>query len=51
MNWLLVISGQPFRLQALTRALRHVAAAGSEVWFATPGEIAAVIAASPERAV
>ena len=45
------ISGQPFRLRALSRALRHLAAAGASVWFATPGEIAAYIAADPSRAV
>ncbi|TBW40725.1 polysaccharide deacetylase [Siculibacillus lacustris] len=45
------ISGQPFRLRALTRALRHLAAAGDEVWFATPGEIAAFVEADPSRAV
>jgi peptidoglycan/xylan/chitin deacetylase (PgdA/CDA1 family) len=45
------ISGQPFRLRALSRALQHIAAAGDEVWLATPGEIAGFIAARPECAV
>lgn len=35
------ISGAPFRLRALTRALDHLAAHRDEVWFATAGEIAA----------
>lgn len=45
------ISGAPFRLRALTRALGHIAAQGDRVWLATPGAIAGVIAAHPERAV
>jgi hypothetical protein len=45
------ISGQPFRLRALSRALRHIVAAVGDVWLATPGEIAAVIVADPELAV
>ena len=36
------ISGQPFRLRALTAALQHITASGSEVWLARPSEIAAV---------
>jgi hypothetical protein len=44
------ISGQPFRLRALTRALEHMAAARKDIWLATPGEIAAFIAERPERA-
>lgn len=34
------ISGAPFRLQALTRALDHVASRRDKVWFATAGQIA-----------
>jgi peptidoglycan/xylan/chitin deacetylase (PgdA/CDA1 family) len=34
------ISGTPFRLQALTRALAHLTGAGDQVWFATAGQIA-----------
>lgn len=34
------ISGTPFRLRALTRALAHLAAADGKVWFATAGQIA-----------
>lgn len=45
------ISGAPFRLRALTRALSHIAAQRDRVWLATPGTIAGVIAAHPERAV
>jgi peptidoglycan/xylan/chitin deacetylase (PgdA/CDA1 family) len=44
------ISGQPFRLRALTRALRHIVA-HNDIWLATPGEIAGFIAARPDRAV
>lgn len=44
------ISGQPFRLRALTRALEHIAGAGDAVWLATPAEIAAVIEEDPRRA-
>jgi peptidoglycan/xylan/chitin deacetylase (PgdA/CDA1 family) len=35
------ISGQPFRLRALTAALEHIAARGNKVWLARPSEIAA----------
>ncbi|WP_102109660.1 polysaccharide deacetylase family protein [Oceaniglobus roseus] len=45
------ISGQPFRLAALTRALRHVAAGHEDVWLTTPAAIAAHIEADPSRAV
>ena len=45
------ISGQPFRLRALTRALAHIAAARDQIWLATPGEIAGFIAANPDLAV
>jgi peptidoglycan/xylan/chitin deacetylase (PgdA/CDA1 family) len=44
------ISGQPFRLRALTRALDHIAAHRSDIWLARPGEIAAHVAARPECA-
>jgi peptidoglycan/xylan/chitin deacetylase (PgdA/CDA1 family) len=45
------ISGQPFRLRALSKALRHIAAARDDIWLATPGEIAGFIAANPHLAV
>ena len=35
------ISGQPFRLRALRRALEHIAAHRAGVWITQPGEIAA----------
>jgi len=34
------ISGQPFRLRALTRALEHIAARSHEIWLTRPGDIA-----------
>jgi peptidoglycan/xylan/chitin deacetylase (PgdA/CDA1 family) len=45
------ISGQPFRLRALRRALSHIARHRDEVWFTTPGQIADFIHARPELAV
>ncbi len=45
------ISGQPFRLAALTRALRHIAKAHPDVWLTTPRAIAAHVEAQPNRAV
>jgi peptidoglycan/xylan/chitin deacetylase (PgdA/CDA1 family) len=33
------ISGAPFRLRALTRALRHLASRADDVWFTQPGRI------------
>ncbi len=44
------ISGQPFRLRALTRALQHIAGRAEQVWFTQPGEIAAAVAAVPSLA-
>ena len=44
------ISGQPFRLHPLMRALESVAAAG-DVWLATPDEIHAAVLANPALAV
>ena len=34
------ISGAPFRLKTLTRALEHIAARRDDVWLTTPGRIA-----------
>ncbi len=45
------IAGQPFRLQQITRALAHIAAARSAVWLTRPGDIAAYIHADPGRAI
>jgi peptidoglycan/xylan/chitin deacetylase (PgdA/CDA1 family) len=39
------ISGVPFRLRALSRALRHIAAAGDDVWLTQPRHIHAAVAA------
>ena len=42
------ISGQPFRLRALRRAVEHIVARRDQVWLATPGAIAAAfVAVSP----
>jgi hypothetical protein len=45
------ISGQPFRLRALRRALEHILRNADAVWFTQPGMIAAhlmsMAAASP----
>jgi peptidoglycan/xylan/chitin deacetylase (PgdA/CDA1 family) len=38
------ISGVPFRLKQLTRALEHIAAHADEVWFTQPREIYEVVA-------
>lgn len=45
------ISGQPFRLAALTAALDHIVARKDQVWLAQPGEIEAYVRADPQRAV
>ncbi len=45
------ISGAPFRLRALTRALDHIVARRDRIWLATPGAIAEVIKGYPDRAV
>ena len=37
------ISGQPFRLKALRRAIEHMMAHGDTVWFTKPGAIASHI--------
>lgn len=34
------MSGQPFRLRALRRALTHIAARRRDIWLTTPGQIA-----------
>lgn len=41
------ISGAPFRLRALDRALAHLGAHADRVWFTQPGAIAAHVAAAP----
>jgi hypothetical protein len=35
------ISGQPFRLRALRRALEHIAKSRAQLWLTQPGAIAA----------
>jgi peptidoglycan/xylan/chitin deacetylase (PgdA/CDA1 family) len=45
------ISGQPFRLRALSRALDHIIARRDLVWLTQPGEIAGLITSDPNRAV
>jgi hypothetical protein len=45
------ISGQPFRLRALTRALQHIGGHHEKVWFTLPREIAGAVASRPELAV
>jgi hypothetical protein len=42
------ISGQPFRLRALRRALDHIVAHAKSVWITQPGEIAAFFEAHPD---
>lgn len=41
------ISGVPFRLRALTRALEHIAAAGDDVWLTQPRHIHEAVLADP----
>ncbi len=45
------ISGQPFRLKALTRALEHISQHVDDVWFTLPREIADAVANYPDLAV
>jgi peptidoglycan/xylan/chitin deacetylase (PgdA/CDA1 family) len=44
------ISGQPFRLRALSRALDHMKVHGDRLWLTRPGDIAALIARHPDWA-
>lgn len=41
------ISGAPFRLRQLTRALEHIAHHGNEVWFTQPRSIYAALQGTP----
>ena len=41
------ISGQPFRLRALRRALDHIMKSAGSIWFTNPGAIASYFAALP----
>jgi allantoinase len=42
------ISGQPFRLRALRRAIEHILGAGEKLWIAQPGEIARYASTLPQ---
>jgi peptidoglycan/xylan/chitin deacetylase (PgdA/CDA1 family) len=44
------IMGQPFRLRALRRAVRHIMTSGAELWFTRPGAIASHVLATEARA-
>ena len=45
------LMGQPHRARQLKQILEHMAAQRSQVWFATPGQIAAHVAGLPEGMV
>lgn len=45
------ISGQPFRLAAVTRALRHIAAHRDRIWLTSPGAIFQKVRENPDIAV
>ena len=45
------ISGQPFRLRALRRALDHILAHRTEIWLTRPGDIASWLLDRPELIV
>jgi len=45
------ISGQPFRLTPLKRALDHILRHRDDIWLTRPGDIAAMIGNTPEMAV
>lgn len=45
------VVGQPFRLRALRRALRHIAERRSDIWLTRPGEICAHIEGLPPGVV
>jgi len=42
------ISGQPFRLRALTEALDHISAHRERIWLTQPSEIARFIFSNPD---
>lgn len=44
------ISGQPFRLNAVAHALRHIVGAGDRVWRATPADLFAAVQDNPHLA-
>lgn len=45
------ISGQPFRLAALTEALDHICAHRDQIWLTQPGRIFDFVSTNPARAV
>ena len=45
------LMGQPHRARQLKQILEHMAAQRSQVWFATPGQIAEHVAGLPEGMV
>jgi peptidoglycan/xylan/chitin deacetylase (PgdA/CDA1 family) len=45
------VSGQPFRLTPLKRAIDHIMGHRDKIWLARPGDIAAIIGSAPELAV
>ncbi len=45
------ISGQPFRLRALRRAIDYIASRRNDIWLTTPGEIASFVRQQPNAAV
>ena len=45
------ISGQPFRLAALTEALDHIASRSRDVWITQPRHITQFLAENPEFAI
>jgi peptidoglycan/xylan/chitin deacetylase (PgdA/CDA1 family) len=45
------ISGQPFRLRQLSKALEHIARHREHIWLTTPDQIHACVQADPELAV
>jgi hypothetical protein len=45
------VIGQPFRLRALRRALKHIMAHKDALWLTTPGEIARYCESLPKGTV
>jgi hypothetical protein len=45
------VIGQPFRLRAFRRAMRHVLAERDRLWIARPGELARYVASLPRGTV
>ena len=45
------ISGQPFRLRALSEALEHIVARRDSVWLTTPDALCAHLLANPQLGV